>query len=86
MLKIFLILFTLSANLSSAAELSQIIESISSQCPKVNILVIKKSLIEMRGSNFCQGTFTTLLLKECHMVTCATLTSINANNGSVIGQ
>ncbi|MBP9679788.1 MAG: hypothetical protein KBD76_00165 [Bacteriovorax sp.] len=86
MLKSLLLIFTLSANLALSADLSEIINSISAQCPKVNILIIKKSLIEMRGSNFCQGTFTSILLKECPQINCSTLTSINTNAGAVIGR
>jgi hypothetical protein len=91
MYKILIFSYLLSLTTAHAASLNEIITSVNTQCPQVNRLVIKKSLIELHSSRFCTGTFTTLLLNDCSQLSCNTLISISdnlsdTNSGSVIGR
>lgn len=91
MSKILILLLLLSIRLTHAASLDEIITTISSECPQVNRLVIKKSLIELHNSKFCSSTFTTLLLNKCNKLNCSELISHSeslseSNSGSIIGR
>ncbi len=91
MSKILIICYLFSIGITQAASLDEIITSISNECPQLNKLVIKKSLIELHSSKFCSSTFTTLLLNDCSKLNCSTLISYSdslseGSSGSVIGR
>jgi hypothetical protein len=89
MKKLCLFLF-LVCNYSMAGGLDEYMSAITSQCSEINQLIIKKSLIELTQEQSCNSPFTTLLLKQCPQLKCASLinnlvTLNGVKSGSVIG-
>ncbi|MDO9181599.1 MAG: hypothetical protein Q7U04_04285 [Bacteriovorax sp.] len=87
---IFLTIFFYSL-MTYAGGLEDYMSAINNQCPSINQLIIKKSLIEIARSQACNSSFTNLLLKECPQINCSTLLNNwisfnNTNSGAVIGK
>jgi hypothetical protein len=84
------LLFFLVSNFSIAGGLDEYMSAISNQCTDINQLIVKKSLIELTQEQSCNSPFTTLLLKQCPQLKCASLinslvTLNGVKSGSVIG-
>lgn len=87
----FLILF-FSVNINShAGGLEEYMATINNQCPGINQLIIKKSLIEITQVQNCSAAFTSLLLRECTKLNCNELINYwlsfnGSKSGTVIGK
>lgn len=76
---------------SSAEALDEYYSSINKMCPNTNILLIKKSLLEISSEKPCTSLFTSVLLKECPSLNCKFLADKWAsytakNSGAVVGK
>lgn len=76
---------------TNAEVLDEYYKSINKICPSTNVLLIKKSLLEISSEQSCTSLFTSVLLKECPKLTCLFLvenwSTINAkNSGAVVGK
>jgi hypothetical protein len=76
---------------SYAGDLENYMAQINNSCEGVNLLIVKKSLIELTVDQSCNSSFTLLLLKNCPNLNCQTLiknwASFNTSRpGAVIGK
>ena len=74
-----------------AGGLDEYLTTLSSKCPGVKSLIVKKSLIEITNNKNCNEPFTALLLRECPQLSCTEVIgywgSFNSTNaGAVIGK
>lgn len=82
-----------TARVPAAGPLKFFVERISSQCNELNLLLVKKSLIEFhqKEGNACAHRFTKALLEKCPKINCRDIRnfysrSMKLNKGSIIGE
>lgn len=81
----------ISACGEAKATLQEYIHQVSEKCPDSSTLLIKKSLIELKGSNQCDAKFTKQLIGNCINFNCSHLVenykkNILGRSGSVVGE
>jgi hypothetical protein len=77
--------------ISYSGEFDDYLTAIKNECPNVNQLTVKKSMIELVKSSDCNSVFTTLLLKDCTQLNCSKLIRYwgafnSAKAGAILGK
>jgi hypothetical protein len=90
---IFFINFLIFVPIVQATFLEDYRESIEKKCKDVNILKIKKAMIEILNDDKqkCKGFFTQNIIQECKQIECTALYELleeakSKNSGNVVGE
>jgi len=98
--KLFFIMtcFILTEVALSAFDLSWYVKEIVKKCPQTNILMIKKSFIQLIDHDhttvpeeYCKDNFTQNILSQCSKMKCTDLKQLigdatNRNQGNIVGE